>query len=290
MAFGGIAARAALLAVCDRDAVDRALRSGQILADARGRYALPATDEAVRLAHALSGVLCLTSAALHHGWEVLNAPERPHVLVPKKRKIAPDRRTGVELHRGDLHPDDIAGIATSVEMTLTQCLRHLPYVDALAVADSALRHGATPATLTRVARSARGPGSPQVRRVAAAARAEAANPFESGLRGISHSVPGLNCEPQRVLSSARQTARPDLVDLDLGVALEADSFEWHGSRAALAADARRYNLLVIDGWIVLRFAWEDVMFDQEYVRSVLVGVVALVTGRTKVARHPRRAA
>ena len=35
--------------------------------------------------------------------------------------------------------------------------------------------------------------------------------------------------------------------------LEAESFEWHSSRQALRRDARRYNLLVIDGWIVLRF-------------------------------------
>jgi very-short-patch-repair endonuclease len=69
-------------------------------------------------------------------------------------------------------------------------------------------------------------------------------------------------------------ARPDLVDEELRIVLEADSFEWHGSRTALRRDARRYNLLVVDGWLVLRFAWEDVMFDQPYVRSVLVKLVA----------------
>jgi very-short-patch-repair endonuclease len=72
------------------------------------------------------------------------------------------------------------------------------------------------------------------------------------------------------------SARPDLVDLDLGVVLEADAFEWHGGRAALRSDAGRYNLMVINGWLVLRFAWEDVMFDQAYVRSVLVGIVRFV--------------
>jgi very-short-patch-repair endonuclease len=71
---------------------------------------------------------------------------------------------------------------------------------------------------------------------------------------------------------------PYLVDRVLRIALEADSFEWRGDPAALKRDARRYNLLVVDGWIVLRFAWEDVMFDPEYVRAVLCSVVALVTG------------
>lgn len=65
--------------------------------------------------------------------------------------------------------------------------------------------------------------------------------------------------------------------------LEADSFEWHGRRDQLRRDARRYDQLVVDGWLVLRFSWEDVMFDPEFVRDVLVRAVALVVGRTKVS-------
>ncbi len=53
--------------------------------------------------------------------------------------------------------------------------------------------------------------------------------------------------------------RPDLVDERLGIILEADSFAWHGSRAALRRDAKRYDEFVVRGWLVLRFAWEDVM-------------------------------
>lgn len=77
--------------------------------------------------------------------------------------------------------------------------------------------------------------------------------------------------------------RPDLVDVDLRVILEADSFARHGDRAALRRDAQRYNLLVVEGWIVLRFSWEDVMFDQVYVRDVLSDVVALVHRRREVS-------
>jgi very-short-patch-repair endonuclease len=72
------------------------------------------------------------------------------------------------------------------------------------------------------------------------------------------------------------------VDRRLHLVNEADSFEWHGSRQALKKDARRYNLLVINGWLVLRFTWEDVMFDPGYVRDVLVRMVALVDTRTEV--------
>jgi hypothetical protein len=37
---------------------------------------------------------------------------------------------------------------------------------------------------------------------------------------------------------------------------------------------RRYTLLVADGWQVLRFTWEDVMFRPDWVRQVLRRVVA----------------
>jgi very-short-patch-repair endonuclease len=40
--------------------------------------------------------------------------------------------------------------------------------------------------------------------------------------------------------------------------LEADGAETHGNRRALVYDLRRQNLLVGDGWVILRFTWEDV--------------------------------
>ena len=279
--LGGIASRAQLVSAVSRREVDRALRHGEIVAVGRGRYAVSSIDDGVRRAHALNGVLSYTSAALHHGWEVKTVPERPHVTVPRKRKVPQDRRSGVELHRADLTSDEIVGIATSKELTLTQCLRSLPFAEALAVADSAARHGER-SLLRRVAVTARGPGSPQIRRVIDAARGEAANPFESALRAIALNVPGLDVEPQVLIRSGSRPIRPDLVDRERRIVLEADSFEWHGERVALRRDARRYNLLVVDGWIVLRFAWEDVMFDTDYVHQMLVAAVALVDRRTQV--------
>jgi very-short-patch-repair endonuclease len=280
---GGFATRAVLVAATSRAEVDRALQAGEVVADARGRYVTPATDDAVRRAHALDGVLCLTSAALHHGWEVKVAPEEPHVAVPRKRKVVAERRRGVRVHWLDLDPDDVMdGIVTDEETTLRHCLTRLPRDEALAVADSALRHGVPPATLRRVARSVgRGPGAKQARWVAQHADGDAANPFESCARDICLDVPGLHVRPQVTLRGTTATARPDLVDTDLGLVVECDSFEWHGDRGALRRDARRYNLLVVDGWLVLRFAWEDVMLDRDYVLSVLVSVVRLVHGQAK---------
>ena len=277
-----MADRAALLDVVSRADLERALSSGEVVRVARGKFARAQADVALSAAHALSGTVSHTSAAVHWGWELKTAPDRPHVLVPERRKVPADRSKDVVLHRGDLLPDEVRGLVASREVTLVQCLRTLPFDEALAVADSALRNGEPPSTLRRIRASVRGPGAPGVRRVCTEATELAANPFESVLRAVALDVPGLRVEPQRHIAEG---VRPDLVDLDLGLVLEADSFEWHGGRAELRRDARRYNQMVTDGWIVLRFAWEDVMFDQDHVRSCLVAAVTLA-GRRGEAGWP----
>ncbi|KRF34283.1 hypothetical protein [Nocardioides sp. Soil805] len=265
------------------------MAAGALVRVGRGRYTLPEVAEAPARAHALGGTLSLTSAALHHGWEVLHAPEQPHVLVPRKRRVAPARRAGVVLHRGDLEPADRDGIATSKLLTVTQCLRRLPDDEALAVADSALRAGES-ALLEVAVDRVQGPGSARVRAIAAAARSSAANPFESALRAIALTVVGLSVEPQVVISSPHVWARPDLVDERLLMVLEAESFEWHGNRAGFRKDVRRYTLLVAEGWTVLRFTWEDVVLRPEWVRRVLARAVRHANTRTQLAAGPGAAA
>lgn len=287
---GGFVSRASLIQATDRRTVDAALRSGAIVRVAQGRYALPVHDEARARAAALNGVLCLTSAAVHHGWEVRTTPVDPHVLVPKNRRVTAERRAGTVLHRGILTPaDTVDGIVTSKDLTLLQCMRRLPIPDALAVVDSALRHGEE-ATLERVVGRVRGAGRQQVLWLAQHARATAANPFESATRAIALEVPGLSLEPQVVISSPRVWARPDLVDVGRRIIVECESFEWHGDRRGFRRDCRRYTLLVADGWWVVRFTWEDVMFRPDWVRRVLSDLVRLVDARTQVAWPSRRAA
>lgn len=288
--YGGFASRAALIQATSRRDVDAALRSGAIVSATHGRYALPALEEAMISAVALNGVLCLTSAAQHHGWEVKSTPDEPHILVPKNRKVSAERRKGVVMHRGNLTADDISGgIATSRELTLLQCMRHLPHADELSVVDSALRHGEM-ATLKRIVASVQGAGRQKVLTLAKQGRAEADNPFESSTRSIALSVPGLAVEPQVVISSPRVWARPDLVDVERRIVVECESYEWHGDRKAFRRDCRRYTLLVADGWWVIRFTWEDVMFEPDWVRQVLINLVRLVDTRTEVLPRLVRAA
>jgi very-short-patch-repair endonuclease len=238
--------------------------------ESHGRYALPGAEAAARAAHALTGVLSHRTAALRRGWEVKTVPELPDVTVRRNHTISPERRADVALHRADLTAADLDGIVTSVERTLSDCLRSLPFDEALAIADSALRHrSVTKARLVELADAIRGPGAPQARRVAREATHLAANPFESVLRAIALDVPGLDLRPQVVISDSTGRGRVDLADRERRWVVEAESHSWHSRRGALRRDCRRYTKLVLLGWRVLRFAWEDVMFEQDYVRKCL---------------------
>lgn len=288
---GGVADRASLVALTSRQAVDRALREGEIVRDGHGRYAVPVADEALRAANALNGVVSHRSAALRHGWELKTVPRMPDVMVPGNRKVTEERRRGVALHRGRLGADDVVGRLTSRARTLVDCMRSLPFDEALTVADSALRRGSISGPrLVALAATVRGTGAPQCRRVAQEATARAANPFESVLRAIALEVPGLDVVPQVEITARSFSVQPDLVDVRRRIVLEADSFAWHGDRASLRWDAQRYNNLVVRGWLVLRFAWEDVMHDADYVRRTLDAIADLVDGRTRSpGRRPKAA-
>jgi very-short-patch-repair endonuclease len=272
--LGGVATRAQLIEMSSRAEVDRALADGAVVAPARGRYALPVVDEARAAAHRLSGVVSHRSAALWWGWSVRSEPPEPDVILPKNRKVTPEQRRGVAVHRALLGPDDVTDGVTSKDRTLLDCVRSLPFPEGLSIADSALRSGFPPARLRALARDAAGPGGHTARRVAAEASGLAANPFESCLRAIAVGVPGLSVRAQVGIRDPGFLGRPDLVDERLRIILEADSFEWHGGRADLAKDARRYNAFVVHGWLVLRFSWEDVMLHPQLVERILIAAVA----------------
>jgi very-short-patch-repair endonuclease len=267
---GGVADAAWLQHVTSRRAVRTALRTGVIVRTSRGHYALPDADRARVAAARLSGVASHLSAAQLNGWELAVRPSRPTVTVPRGRKVDPWRRQDVEVRWRDLTDDDVWNGRTTAGRTVIDCARDLPFPEALTVADSGLRHGnLTSVGLWRLAEESPRTGRPQCLRVAEHASGKAANPFESVLRAISLDVPGLHLQPQVVIEEDGWVGRPDLVDLERRLVVEADSFEFHGHRRALKQDCERYNALGLRGWLVLRFAYEHVMHDPDYVREAL---------------------
>ena len=97
--------------------------------------------------------------------------------------------------------------------------------------------------------------------------------MESALRAILLLAGLRGFELQVLIADDTFRARVDLAHRRLRVVLEADSFEHHESRAALVRDCRRYDELTVRGWRVLRFGWEQVMFQPEWVAATVAAAV-----------------
>jgi very-short-patch-repair endonuclease len=263
----GSATFAQLRESVSRRAIRRALADGSIRRIAKGVYALPPAADPIAAARAQGGVVSHQSAAMLHGFDVLEQPALPQVTVPRgqHRRLT---QLDSELHWADDVPS--ADGVTSKLRTVLDCARNLPFRAGLTVADSALRTGAIqPAQLVAAAANLRGPGGRQVRRVAGSADGRAESPLESVLRAILIEGGIEGFVPQVAVRGGTFSARIDLGHPELLIALEADSFAHHGTRNALTRDCRRHTNLTVLGWRLLRFSWEDVMLDGDWVAAIV---------------------
>lgn len=271
---GGVASWAELREHATGHEIRRAVASGALSRKRRDVYLLPDCDESLRAAALLNGTVSHRSAALLHGWGLWTAPEVPEITVPRQRSLG-TRRTRTRTFWRPPDPDARARI-TSPLRTVVDCARDHPLTESLAVADSALRAGAV---TTEDLRSAIH-DLPRTGRAAATlalsnARIEAANPFESALRALTIQAVGPIFEPQVRINVAGRVVRPDLVQESLRIVIEADSHEFHTSPAQITKDCWRYDELSLDGWLVLRFAWEQVLRMPKWVQDVVRRAVEL---------------
>jgi hypothetical protein len=262
--LGGVSAAVPLVAMTSRRRVRDAVRRGEIVRVGRDRYALPTAGRAQAAAVAVNGYVTHLSAAAHWGWELAEQPELPQVAITRRRHVV--STPGMDLRRLDLQREDVDGLAVNRLQTVLLCARDESFRDALAVADSALRHGDLDHDL--LVRAAIATGSARVLRVAKHANKAAANPFESAVRAIAVDV-GLDMVPQYAIRSGALLLHPDLADPLRGIVLEADSWGWHADKMAHDRDCVRYNALTVAGWLVLQFTWSQVMQSPAYVTATL---------------------
>lgn len=273
----GLATWTELRAAASRRCIEAAVASGELRRLARGRFALATSPPALHLAARTGGVVSYLSAAQLWMLPLLRSPSVADITVPASSSAIAPR--GARLHWSRLDGRDVRGRVTSPLRTVLDCIRTLPPAEALAVADSALRQRLVEQDeLVAAADACRSRGSRQARRVARWADARAANPFESGMRAVVHDLGISGFSPQCRFAVPGTAGYVDVGDPRRRIALEADSFEHHGHRSALHRDCRRYSDLVAGDWLVLRFAWEDVMFDRARVADVIARTVALRAG------------
>jgi very-short-patch-repair endonuclease len=271
--LGGVTDGTTMRRVCDPWQVRVAVSEGRVVHLGRNSYALPGADEAFAVTARLRGVVSHLSAARAWGWKVKRMPTQPVVTVPRHRRLDGARRTGVDVRYADLPTSAVHRTRTTRVRTVVDCARSLPFDEALAVADSALREGiVTRAQLVEAAQQSPRTGRSRALRVIEHADGRAANPFESCLRAIALEVAGLTVTPQLPVPGI---GHADVGDRAVRLVIEADSYEFHSEREAFRYDIRRYTAMVRAGWLVLRFCWEDVMQRPELVRDTMADVVAL---------------
>jgi very-short-patch-repair endonuclease len=283
---GRIARRRDLLAAgLSRRALQRRVREGALRPLTPHLFtdvAEPSPDEALRAAAvALDAVVSHTSAALLWGLELASTPERPTVTVGRDRSRA--AMGGVVVRRTDLADGDWLrrdGVRlTTVLRTVLDLCRTLPLAEAVACADSAVRQGLLRLSDLRRALCAlpAGRGRSMVARVLALVDPRCGSVLESLLRVLLH-VHGVRPPRTQVTIRARDgrlVGRVDFAWSDVGLVVEADGFAFHADRRAYRDDRRRSNVLVLDGWRVLRFSWEDVVQHPEDVVAAVRAALAV---------------
>ncbi|TCC41657.1 type IV toxin-antitoxin system AbiEi family antitoxin domain-containing protein [Kribbella speibonae] len=270
---GGWATASELAVLVTRHAVAKAVSRGDIQRIALGIYALPGLPAEMVAALAYDGVLSHTSAAAASGLPLLVTPEKPHLILPPHRRPRPG--PPAVLHWADVSSSERQKRITSLPRTVVDCCRLLPFAEALAVADAALatRH-LHPEELLAEVSAMRGAGCPNARQVAAAATPFAGSFLESMLRALLIDAGVDGFEPQVLVSHDGFHARVDLGHRVARLALEAEGFEFHGSRRDFAADCYRYDELNTAGWLVLRFTYEQIIGDPAWVVATVRAALA----------------
>ncbi|MEO7980876.1 MAG: DUF559 domain-containing protein [Sporichthyaceae bacterium] len=265
-ALGGASRAMPLRRLVGRRSMRDALAEGSVVR-VRGVWQLADRGRGLTAAVEMRGVRSHRSAAEFWGFALPPAEADLHdVTVPAKARRAhvPD---DVRLRYRDL-PDDVRAVGVTPPIdTVVDCLRDLSLREALSVGDSALRSGKVRLEELRLAvHVVRGPGARKARERCALLDARAANAFESSARALLLEAGLTGFQPQVTIRNGdRWLGRVDLADPVLRIVVECEGFAFHSDRGAFLKDLVRYTSLVAAGWRPLRFSWEQVMFDCDWV-------------------------
>lgn len=256
-----------------------------------GLWALVDSGRDRQLAADLMAVRSHATAAAH--WGLALPPEAASLvrltMAPHAKVTAPPADLRLSYRR--LEPADRVGDVTTPLRTVVDCLRDESLRVAVSVGDSALRDGlVSHEDLAAAVRALRGKGARVARHRLSLLDARAANAFESCARAIliEAGIPGF--VPQvSIRDRDGWIGRVDLANRELRIIIECDGFETHGGRQAFVRDLIRFTSLVSAGWRPLRFTWEQVMFQPQWVARRVRATVDLATGGSLPDRRAKSA-
>lgn len=263
----------------DRNAIGRRIRSGRLVEPVPGVLAVAGIEWTweARLAAALlcggrgAAVSHRAAAKLHR----LNGFDRAPVEISARR---PRNRFGdeiVHLSR-DLGPVDVTRVGWFAVTTVARTLLDLaPMIGRRTLTrtfdDARRRDLVTTEQLRQRLAALRRKGRPGV------AITESVLDVEGDAVVLGSTLERMFLElldqwglprPERQVSVLRPDgtrARLDLAYLERRVAIELDGHGSHATRTERAYDSARQNDIVLDGWLVLRFTYEQVRHEPEFV-------------------------
>lgn len=244
-----------------------------------GYRLLPPIDSRDHLRSAVSllpqAVVCRESAAGLHGLTGV-VEQTPAVAVHSRTT---NRFPGVSVHRcHDLSPEHICLVdelrVTTVARTIVDLAIDLTSKHLLWVADRAIDDRKTSAEeISRVASAVarRGkPGTARARQLIDDLDAGGrVSPLEQRGRALLSKIEGM---PERVSEFPLPWAphrRFDDAYPTIRLAIEWDSYRFHGQRDSFEADRGRDQDAIANGWRVLRFTWRDVTETSDAVIEIL---------------------
>lgn len=235
-------------------------------------FCLPgAEQEWVTEAVRRSAVLSCGAAAQYQGLDVFGRVTL-HLAARTARHVA---RSTV-FHR---RPVECDARVTTLRQTLLDCCRCLPLAQAVSVLDSAVRQGRVDPDELRALVPARGRSARRLRTAVDLVDPAAQSVLESAARVLL--VAG---KVGRVESQV-EVARVGWVDLvvDDWLVIEVDGFSVHRER--FREDRRRDAELARQGYVVLRFTYEDLERRAEWVLAVVRETLALGRPGQRSARE-----
>jgi very-short-patch-repair endonuclease len=241
------------------DALRRAVRREGLTALGRSWIVDERATPEVAWAAELGGwVTCLTAAAMLGWWQPPAADDRPHIVLPRSARRKPE---GVHAHWSiGLVPRSSRSLLDPVENVLFLVASCVPFDDALAVWESALRVG----SVTREHLALVPWRGEQARRLADAATHLSDSGLESLMAGR------LRRRGVRVVQQPVIGGRP--VDGLVGARLvyQIDGFAHHSDPRQRRSDIAHDRLLRSLGYTVLRFDYREIVHEWPRVEAEII--------------------
>lgn len=91
--------------------------------------------------------------------------------------------------------------------------------------------------------------------------------FERRMLEILRSIPSHHFEPNHAVRTASARYVLDFAVPSMRFGIECQSFEWHCGKEFQAADQARHRALVLEGWTIFYYSWDDVVFRAHEVKA-----------------------